>query len=489
MSDDTTRRFDARDQRDADDRDEREHEHLGLGDDQHPADGSHGVDRGRLILDGLRGAAAWAWRFLLVAAALYVTFYVVGKLWVGVLPVILAVLVSAVLWPLVTWLRRHGWPSALAAGVVLLVSVGAFVGVLAAIAPSMIEQGQIIVRQAGEGLQLLRDWLAGPPLNLQSDQVSAYVDQAQAWLQEQASRIAQGVLSGVSTVGSVLVTFVMMLVMTFFILKDGEGFAPLLRRFTGPTAGTHLTEALARVWRTLGGFIKAQAIVSLVDAVFIGIGLLLLGIPMAFALAIITFFAGFIPIVGAVAAGALAVLVALVSEGFVAALWVLVIVLAVQQLEGNVLSPMLQSKAMDLHPALVIIVVAAGGTRWGIVGAFLAVPITAAAVTLIRYASEHLDLRTGQIQASQVQNLTPEGDLAAARAESEAPVFRLRAQQAFEQAEDERGEARQALGSRTGELAQTLRDRLLHPIMRRGDAAEPADQTDPDVGARDEQTP
>lgn len=437
------------------------------------------ADRGVLILDGLRGAAAWSWRFLLVVAALYVVFFILGKVWVGVLPVILAVLVSSVLWPVSSWLRRHGWPGAAAAGTVLLVALGSFTGIIVAIAPSLIDQGTIIARQAGEGLQVLRDWAAGPPLNLQSEQVTAYVDQATAWLQAQASRIAAGVLTGVSTVGSVLVTLVMVIVMAFFMLKDGDRFGPWIRRLTGATAGMHLTEVLARVWRTTGGFIKAQAAVSFVDAFFIGLGLLLLGVPMAFVLAIITFFAGFIPIVGAVLAGALAVLVALVSNGFITAVWVLVIVLAVQQLEGNLLSPMLQSKAMDLHPALVILVVAAGGTRWGIIGAFLAVPVTAAIVTVIRYASEQLDLRTGQKRAEDVSPLTPEGLRAAAAAESSAPVVQMRARQAAEQAEGERGQAR-AMVSRTGDLAQALRDRFLTPIRRRGD-----DDVDPETIHKD----
>lgn len=445
----------------------------------HPTSDGEGVDRGRLILDGLRGAAAWSWRFLLVAAALYVLFYIIGKIWVGVLPIILAVLVSTVLWPVVRWLRARRWPSGLAAGGVLLVAVATFSGVLAALAPSVVNQGEVIAGQAGEGVTVLREWVAGPPFNLQGEQVDAYLDQATAWVQEQSSRIAQSVLTGVSAVGSVLVTLVMTLVLSFFILKDGNRFGPWIRRSVGPTAGMHLTEALARVWRTVGGFIKAQAAVSFIDAVLIGLGLLVLGVPMAFALAIITFFAGFIPIVGAVLAGALAVLVALVSNGFVTAVWVLVIVLAVQQIEGNVLSPMLQSRAMDLHPALVILAVAAGGTLWGIIGAFLAVPVTAAIVTLVRYASEHLDLRTGEKRAEDVSTLTPEGARAAALAEGSAPLFRMRARQAYEHAEDERGQARLAMVGRTSDLAQSLRDRFLGAKLRRGDARDEASGPSP----------
>lgn len=431
-----------------------------------PTPGAHpdqvgGVDRGALILESLKGAAAWAWRFLLLAAALAVLFYVLGKLWVGVLPLLLALIVSTVLWGPVRFLTRRGWPSGLAAGLVLLLGLGAFVGSLAAIAPGIVAQGQDIVKQASQGLQQILDWVEGPPLNLKNEQVSEYVDQASDWLQQQSANIASGVLTGVTTAGSLLVTLAMVLVLTFFFLKDGERFAPWVRRFTGPTAGMHLTEALARMWVTLGGFIRAQALVSLVDAVFIGIGLLILGVPLAFGLALITFFAGFIPIVGAVTAGALAVLVALVSEGFVTALWVLAIVLAVQQIEGNVLSPILQSKAMDLHPVIILLAVAAGGTRWGIVGAFLAVPVTATVVSVIRYASEQLDLRTGTVRADELRQLTPEGQRAAVLAEEAAPVFQLRARQAHERVEQERTVAKQDRVRRAGSLAAAFRERVL----------------------------
>ncbi|WP_238154566.1 AI-2E family transporter [Ornithinimicrobium sufpigmenti] len=442
----------------------------------HPTYDGSGVDRGSLILSGLKGAAAWSWRLLLVVAALAVLLWLVGQVWVGVLPVMMAILISTVLWPLANWLKEHGWPAALAAVTVLVGSLAIVIGVFVAIAPTVIQQGQIVIEQAGEGIQVVLDWSSGPPLNLQNEQVSQYVDQATTWLQEQANLIAGGVISGAMTVGSILVSIVMTLVFTFFILKDGQRFGPWVRRVAGPTAGMHLTEAFARIWKTVGGFFKAQAAVSAVDALFIGLGLLLLGVPMAFVLAVITFFAGFIPIVGAFTAGALAVLVALVSEGFTTAIWVLAIVLLVQQIEGNVLQPLLQSKAMDLHPALILLVVAAGATRFGIVGAFLAVPVTAAFVSVIRYGSEHLDLRTGTVRADELTILTSEGRTAAVMAERTAPVFQLRAKQAFEQAEGERGAA-SAFVERGTELAVSLRDKLLAPMRRRGDNDQAAEDT------------
>lgn len=425
------------------------------------------VDRGALILQGLRGAAAWSWRFLLVVGALAVIFFVLGKIWVGVLPIILALIVSSVLWPPVRWLRRHRWPGGLASATVLLVALGIFGGVIAAIAPGVGNQARQVADNASAGLDIVLDWLAGPPLNLENEQLNDYVARVTTWLESRASDLAEGALSTITAVGSILVTTVLVLVLTFFFLKDGAGFLPWLRKSVGRTAGLYLTEALSRVWVTLGGFLRAQAVVAAVDATFIGIGLVALQVPLAFALAIITFFLSFIPIVGAFVAGGLAVLVALVSNGWVIALYVFLIVIAVQQAESTFVAPLMHSRVMSMHPVLVLLGVAAGGTLWGVLGAFLAVPVLASLLTLVRYGSEHLDLRTGSVHVDDTRNVTPEGRRAAALAENSAPVFQLRAQQAYLQAEDERGAARVAMLDRTSELAASFRDRFLTPILRR----------------------
>src|SRR5699024_7705536 len=205
----------------------------------------------------------------------------------------------------------------------------------------------------------------------------------------------------------------LVLVLTFFFIKDGHAFLPWLRRVSGRTAGRHLTEMLTRIWVTLGGFVRTQAIVSAVDAFFIGLGLVILGVPLAPALAVLTFMAGFIPIVGAFVAGTLAVLVALVSNGWVTAVWVLGIVLLVQQVEGNVLQPVLQSRSMRMHPGIILLSVAAGGTLFVIPGAFLAVPVAATVVVALRYLSEQVDLRTGDLTPGDLTLATPEGALTA----------------------------------------------------------------------------
>ncbi len=368
-----------------------------------------GQDRGTVIGRGLRVAALWAGRFILIVAALAVVLWLLATVWVGVLPVLIALILSTVLAPVAARLRTRGAKPALAAGVTLVGFLVIVVGSLGAIAPSIAAQSSKVVDQASEGIDQLRVWLAGPPVNLENAQIDQAVTQAVDWLQGRSGDIASGFFSGVAAVGHAFVTTLLVLVLTFFYLKDGSRFLPWLRSAAGRTGGRHLTEVLTRVWRTLGGFIRTQAIVSGVDAFFIGLGLVVLQVPLAPALAVLTFFAGFVPIVGAVTAGALACLVALVSNGWVTALWVLAVVLAVQQLEGHVLQPVLQGKSMKMHAAVILLSVAAGSTLFGIPGAFLSVPIAASLVVVLRYLSEQINVRTGDLDPADLVMATPEG--------------------------------------------------------------------------------
>lgn len=381
---------------------------------------NRGIDRGVVIGDGFKVLAQWSGRFILIAIATAILLWLLAQVWVGVLPVLLALIVTTVLWPPVAWLRSKGWPPALAAATVLLSAFLVFIGVFAALAPSVISQSQEIFEQAQEGLDTVLEWLAGPPMNLDAGQLEAAVDQVVSWAQGSAGEIASGVFAGLTVVGSMVVTTLMMLVLTFFFLKDGSRFLPWVRSVSGRSAGRHLTEVLTRMWRTLGGFIRVQAIVSAVDAFFIGLGLVILQVPLALALAVLTFFAGFVPIVGAVTAGGLAVLVALVSLGWQQALIVLAIVIAVQQLEGNLLQPVLQGRSMELHAGIILLAVTGGGTLFGIPGAFLAVPIAATLVVGLRYISEQTDLRAGDLTAADVAVATPEGALVTAAGERAA---------------------------------------------------------------------
>ena len=334
--------------------------------------------------------AVLAGRFLLVVLAVVVLAWLAAKLWVVLLPVLLGLLLATVLWPPVRVLRRNGVPAALAALGVLLVALLLLIGIVGSLAPQVTGQAQEISDKVVAGLGELQSGLSGPPFNLGEEQVGSTVDNVINELQDNARNIATRVLSGAAAAGSALLTGLLALVLCFFYLKDGPKFLPWLGGLVGPRAAPHVTAVARRSWHTLSGFIKAQAAVGLVDAVFIGIGLAILGVPLAVPLAVLVFFGAFVPIIGAVVTGALAALVALVTNGPTSALIVVALVLVVQQLEGNVLQPILVGRTLDLHPAVVILAVTAGGTLAGITGAFLAVPVVSVAAVVIRYGRQQL---------------------------------------------------------------------------------------------------
>lgn len=367
--------------------------------------GDH-IDRSLIIAEGLKEFASWCLRLLIIAAATYVTWFIGKQVWQGLLPVTFAIIVCSVLWPPTRRLRQIGLPAGVAALTTILATLAIFGAVIAAMAPSIGRQSQTLYLQTYELLLRAQLTLQGPPFNLEYDDLNDLFNSAVTWLQQRSGQIATEVFSGLGTMSVVLVTLGVVLVLTFFFLKDGDKFLPWLRNISGERAGLHLTELLSRMWQTLSGFIRAQAIVSLVDAICIGAGLVIIGVPMALALATLTFFAGFIPIVGAFVAGALAVLIALVSLGLTKAVIVLVLVVAVQQLEGNILSPMLQSKAMNLHPVIVLVSVTLGGSLFGIIGAFLAVPVAAMIAVFFRYLNDIIALRAGEKTTSEIEFAT-----------------------------------------------------------------------------------
>jgi predicted PurR-regulated permease PerM len=344
-----------------------------------------------------RRLAIAAAQFLLIAAAVVVLFYVLGRLWSILLPIVLGLLIATVLWPTTRFLRRHGWPPALAATTVLIGFLAALVGLVAAIAPSVADQVTELADAATAALEDVQEWLQGPPFNFGEDQIGEAVDSVINSIQGNAQNIAGYALTGASAVGNSLINLVLALVLVFFFLKDGPRWVPWLAAQTGPSAARHVAALSYKTWATLSEFIRQQALVGFIDALFIGIGLWILGVPLVLPLAVLTFFGGFVPIIGAFVAGAFAVLIALVSNGLTTALIVLAIVVLVQQIEGNVLQPIIQGRGFNLHAAVVILAVTAGSSLAGIIGAFLAVPVAALIAVVYRYARDELDERSPEI--------------------------------------------------------------------------------------------
>lgn len=218
------------------------------------------TDRAVFIGRDGRWAAGWALRFIIFIAAVYILGQILGFVWAGLLPVLLALLVSTVLWPPVKLLRdKLRFPAALATVVVLIGFFAIIGGVFASMAPTIRDQGRDLITQATDGIDQLADWIQGPPLNLDLGQFNEVLNDLTGFLQERSSQIASGVFTGLSAATSIVVTIVVMLVLTFFFLKDGDRFLPWLRKYTGANAGWHLTEVLTRTWNTLAGFIRAQA--------------------------------------------------------------------------------------------------------------------------------------------------------------------------------------------------------------------------------------
>lgn len=372
-------------------------------------------DRGDLITSGVATLGRWSLQLVLIAAAVVLIGYVLGEFWVVVLPVALALLLTSVLEPVSEFLHHKlRFPRALAAVLTLVGGIAALGGLLLLVVSSVVNQLQDVVSQASSGLSTVRDWVTGPPFNLRDKQINDALSSVTNELESRAGAIANGVVYGISTVTSLVVTAALVLVLTFFFLKDGHRFPPFAEQLFGRRAGKHLRAVLSRSWGVLSGYVKVQVLVAFIDALFIGLGLVLLDVPLALTLSVITFLGGFIPIVGAVTAGALAVLVALFTNGFVTAVLVLLVVLGVQQLEGNVLQPVLQSRSLNLHAAVVLLAVTGGASLFGIVGAFLAVPTTGLVFEMARYLGEQMDARTGQAETSPEEQAEPDEEPEAA---------------------------------------------------------------------------
>ena len=362
--------------------------------DEHPTDRG-GPTRETVFGAGVVWASRWTLRWLIIALGFFLLAYLVAQVWSILLPVLLALILTTVLQPSAGWLAGRAQLGRTAAAAIMVVG---FVGALALgvlfLAPSVSTQVVEIADNASEGLSRLEMQFADSDLVTQ-EQVDSFVGSIQDRMSSSAESIASGVLVGVSAATSVLINTLLTLVLTFFFLKDGHAFLPWLRGLLGPRAGLHVGEVASRSWDTLGGFVRTQALVGLIDAALIGLGLVIVGVPLALPLAVLTFVAAFAPIIGAIVIGVLAVLVALVSQGYVAALIVLGIVLLVQQLEGNVLLPWLQGRTLQLPAAVVLLTIVLGSTLFGVAGAFLSVPAVAVATVVLRYLTDEVARRAG----------------------------------------------------------------------------------------------
>ncbi|WP_436757626.1 AI-2E family transporter [Streptosporangium sp. V21-05] len=338
----------------------------------------------------LRTSARISLEMLLVVLMIAVVLWILGQMWSVIWPLVIALLLTTLTWPVTRFLRRHGWHPTLAASVVTVLFLLIAAGTVVLIAVPVASQSGELATGVGNGIKQLRDWAAGPPLNIGDDQVSKALDTAAARIQSSVGSIVTATLTGVGTVVNGLVTTVLALFLMFFFLKDGPRFLPWLTRQLPGRLAKDVPALATHSWDTLGSFVRSQAFVGLLDAVFIGLGLWIVGVPLVLPLAVLTFVSAFIPIIGALFAGFVAVLIALVSNGPTDALIVLAIIVAVQQLEGNVFQPMVQSRGLGLHAGVILLAVTLGGSLAGIVGSLLAVPVAALIAVIWNYLREQL---------------------------------------------------------------------------------------------------
>ncbi len=339
---------------------------------------------------GLRIASEVAWRSVAVVIALALVAYALRTTSSVVIPMAVALLLTSLLAPLVGVLHhRLRFPRYLAAATALLTGITVVVGLLVLAGGQMVSGVSQLGEQVSAGVQQIQNWLITGPLQIGGDQISQAISQAQQWLSANTSSLTTGAMAVGSSATNFIAGLVIALIVTLFFLGDGINIWAWCVRLLPFETRRPVHNAFRRGWVTLGSYVRTQMLVAAIDAVGIAAGAALLGLPLVVPLGLIVFFASFIPMVGAILSGALAVLLALVVKGPVTALLMLGVVVLVQQLESNVLQPILMSKSVSLHPLAVLLGVAVGSFLLGIVGAVFAVPAMAVTNTVILYLRGH----------------------------------------------------------------------------------------------------
>ncbi len=354
----------------------------------------------------LATGAAWTWRVLLLLLGATVILTVVVRLYLVTLPVIIALILATLCVGPARWMERHGMPRMLAAVIVVIGGLAAISGLFAALAPQFSEQ----VQELGPTIQDATETLLGfleTNFGWDRAEVMDMLNDGLATLSEQSGQIASQVVSGAAIAVQALTALSLAVVLLFFFVKDGQQIVDwMIQRV--PAAHEDTMRAIGRrAWGALAGFVRGTAAIALIDAVGIGIGLAIVGVPLVLPLSVLIFIGAFIPVIGAAVTGLLAVLVGLATAepgtAVQTALIVLAIIIGVQQIESNVLQPVIMRRAVSLHPVVVLGALTAGAALIGIIGAFLAVPVAAVAAAV----GNELRLRH---EAAQADSDPPDSD-------------------------------------------------------------------------------
>ncbi|MDD9349077.1 AI-2E family transporter [Mumia sp.] len=343
---------------------------------------------------GIALAASWGWRLIIIAAAGLGLMWLLGFFSEITIPVAIAILVTALIRPFVDRFERLHVPRALATLLVMVLGIGAVVGMLTLVGQQVSAQFDDLRTKVVDGLEEIQDWARTGPLGLSDAQLNAGIDRVTGTIEAWGSS-GTGVVDRVTELGTtvthLLAGFFIVLFATYFFLYQGGRIWDWVVRIFPRNARSPVDTSGRVAWASLTAFVRATVLVALVDAIGIAGVAWGLGVPLVLAIATLVFLGAFVPIVGAFVSGLVAVLVALVAQGPWTAIFMLLGVIAVQQVEAHILQPFLMGHLVQLHPLAIILAIAAGVTVAGIVGALLAVPLAACVNAVVRHLSERGD--------------------------------------------------------------------------------------------------
>lgn len=346
-----------------------------------PAPGSRDDDA---VDPVVRKAAAWSWRLLVIGGAIAALLWLIRRLEVIVVPLALAVILTAMLVPAVDWLDRRGLPRGGAVALVLLSGFAVFGGIMTFVVSQFISGLPGLTEQVARSIDNATNWLIEGPLHVSREQIDRAGDTAVKALRDNQEKLTHGALSTAATVTEIVTGAVLTLFTLIFLLYGGRNIYAYLTRIVPAHTRDRVRAAGRAGFGSLIGYVRATFLVALVDAVGIGAGLAIMGVPLALPLASLVFLGAFIPLVGAALSGFIAVVVALLAKGFVYALITLGLIIAVQQLEAHVLQPLVMGRAVSIHPLAIVLAISTGAVLAGIIGALLAVPVLAFLNSAIR---------------------------------------------------------------------------------------------------------
>jgi putative heme transporter len=325
----------------------------------------------------VRKTAAWAWRLLVILAAALVVLWVLKKLEIIVVPVLLALMISALLVPAVDWMNRRGLPRGAAVAVVLLGGFAILGGILTFVISQFIVGLPDLTEQVTHSIDNTRRWLIEGPLHLRSEQIDNAGNAAIQALHNNQAKLTSGALSTAATITELVTAAVLVLFTLIFFLYGGRNIWQYVSKIFPVGVRHKVLEAGRAGYGSLIGYVRATFLVALTDAAGVGAGLAIMGVPLALPLASLVFLGAFIPLIGALISGLLAVVVALLTKGIVYALITLGLLIVINQLEAHLLQPLVMGRAVSIHPLAVVLAISTGGVLAGIAGALLAVPTVA----------------------------------------------------------------------------------------------------------------